>query len=184
MTAESLTIRASISSQVMRRVLFKGFTIALMGIMGLLFGTIFIPLSLMKIWGLSLFLVCLGLITFGLLPYRRLSRLQAKPDELSINSLNELSYYSRGRKIMTLPLNSIIKMTYIQHPMNYGIALWLKSTKNLALKTHQSSFVDILRQKGEKIGGADLFLPYFNERAYHELVDLQKEEDYPHQEIN
>ena len=178
MATEALIIRTSISSEVIKHVLFRGFSIAFLGMLGLLLGTIFIPVSTMKIWGLSLFLMSLGLVTLGLLPYRRLSRLQLKPNEIALVDTDHLTYYSKGRKILTIPLQSVAKMSYIQHPLHYGIAVWLKPSPLSPVIVHQCpKEVKSLRQKGKYIEEAHLFLPYFNQRAYHELLEWQEEEN-------
>ncbi len=179
MIKDSFVIRTTISSQLMKWTLLKGFCIAFLGIAGLLAGSIFFSLPTLQIWGLSLFLISLGLITFGLVPYRRLSRLQLKPNEFILtDDSNQMIFYSKGKKILTIPLPSIARLSYIQHPSFYGIAVWFKPAPLFPVIVHHNhQMVETLRQKGQDIG-ADLFFPYFNQRAYDELVDWQDHEDH------
>jgi hypothetical protein len=176
MVKESFIIRTVISSQLMKRTLLTGFAIALIGILGLLLGGIFLSLLSLQTWGLTLFLLSLGLITWGLLPYRRLSSLQLKPNEFSLVDADHLAFYAKGKKMMTIPLKSIDRLSYISQATLYGIAFWLKPQPASPVIIHQrASEVYALRQKGHQLG-ADLFFPYFNQRAYDELVEWYQEE--------
>lgn len=175
MVKESFIIRTTISSQLMKRTLFMGFFIAFIGILGLLLGGVFLSLSTLQIWGWTLFLLSLGFITWGLLPYRRLSRLQLKPNEFSLVDLDHVAFYAKGNKIMTIPLRSIGRLSYISHSTLYGVAFWLKPKPASPLIVHQNpQEVQALQQKGRRLG-ADLFFPYFNQRAYDELVEWYQE---------
>lgn len=178
MIKESFIIRSTISSQLMKSTLLKGFCLAFIGILGLLFGGIFLSVSNLKLWGWILFLLCLGLITLGLLPYRRLSRLQLKPSEFVLVDSDYFVFYSKGKKIMTIPLQAVARLSYIEQPKLYGIALWLKHSPHFPIIIHQDhQETDTLREKGQQIGKADLFFPYFNQRAYEELRDWLSSEE-------
>ncbi len=177
MIKESFIVRSSISSQLLKTILFKGFAIAFLGILVLLFAGTIMPPLILQTWGWMLFLISLGLIVIGLLPYRRLSRLQLKPNEIVFKDLNYLIFYSKGRKILTLSMQSIAHISYVHHPKRYGIAIWLKPPPITPIVIHQfPKEVEELRYKGQLAGGADVFFPYFNRRAYDELMSWQQEE--------
>lgn len=180
MIKEFLIVRASISSALLRATLFRGFAVALIGICILLVAGSYLPVESLHKWGWGLFLIALGLITWGMLPYRRLSRLQVKPDELVLLDQNHMTYVQRGKKILTIPVSSIAQMRYISHPSAYGIAIWLKPSPSKPVIAHQAfKEVEQMRKQGQRINKADVFLPYFNQRAYDELMDwlFEKEEE-------
>jgi hypothetical protein len=174
MVKEVLIIRASISSILLRNALFQGLTLGGMGILILVSAGIFMPVNSLHQWGWVLFLISFGLIAWGLIPYRHLACLQLKPYELTLTEDNLLAFYSKGKKILTLPLESIVQISYISHSKNYGVAIWLKPNPTSPVIIYQSpKEVEKLRYKGWQIGQADLFFPYFNQRAYDELIDWQ-----------
>lgn len=178
MIKEYLIIRTTVMPQLSKHVLMRGFRIAFLGILGLLAGALFFPLPELQTWGWGLFLLSLALITGGLLPYRRLVRLQLKPNELSLLDADQLTFISRGRKKLTVPLKSIEKMSYIDHPLHYGIAIWLKSPAPLPVIVHEpTNEVEKIRQQGRKHENADLFFGYFNRHAYEELNEWIIEEN-------
>lgn len=173
-----LIIKTSISPPFMRHTLFLGMIFASIGILGLILASIYIDLADMQRWGWIVFLICLGLITIGMLPYRRLVRLQMNPNELHMVDPSNLQYYSKGQSLLTLPLNSIAKVDYIDRKTIYGIAVWLKPPPNDPVIVHQCRHVvDALRQQGQKLAGANLFFPYFNQRAFQELAEWCSEEN-------
>jgi hypothetical protein len=172
MIKETLIVRSSISSSLLRDTLFKGCVIAGIGMLLLLLVGIFIPAASLHTWGWGVFFISLGLIAYGLLPYRILSRLQLKPNELILTPSQHLAFFSRGRKILTLPLQSVSCIRYVSHPTSYGIAVWLKSPPPLAVVVHQwPKEMEKLRLQGESMEKADLFFPYFPQRAYDELIE-------------
>ncbi len=136
---------------------------------------VFIPSSTLKIWGWIIFLCSLGLITWGLLPYRRLSRLQLNPNELTLANNNVLSFYSKGDKILSFPFECVAKINYIEHPQRYGMAVWLKSFPLAPITYYETNGMEKMKKDAQQMH-ADLFFPYFNRRAYEELLDWQQEE--------
>ena len=158
MIKETLIIRSSISAQFLKKILFGGFAIAFPGVLILLLPGIFMPQLTLQHWGWVFYLMGLGLITGGLLPYRRFSRLQLKPNELIVDDLNQIVYCSKGKKILTIQLQSVSKMSYVDHPRHYGILIWLKPMPIAPIVIHQSvKEAERLRLQGRQIGKADLF---------------------------
>jgi hypothetical protein len=177
MTRNILVLRSSISSALLKETLLRGFIVAFFGVLILLFAGSYLPVEFLHKWGWSLFLIGIGLVTLGMLPYRHLSRLQIKPNELILSDSDHIVFFQKGKKLLTIPLQSIAQMKCVIHPRLYGIALWLKSTPLEPIVVHQSAKeVENMRRLGQRIGNADLFFPYFNQRAYDELMDWQYEE--------
>ena len=179
MIREYLIIRTTISPALMKHILIKGFCIAFLGILGLIAGGIYLPPAILQKWGWFMILISLGLIAFGLLPYRRLVRLQLKPNELSVLDADNMTFISRGAKKITIPLHSILKIAYIDHPLDDGIAVWLKHPPPDPVVVHDCSReLEMIRKKGREKDNADLFFSHFNRHAYEELIDWISEALY------
>jgi hypothetical protein len=155
---ESLTLYSCIYPRLMRRTLFKGLILALLGITLLLYAAVELPPPRLQLLGPPLFLLSMGLITYGLLPYRKLTQLEKKPDQISLTPMSELEYYSKGQKQLMLPLKEILKITYCDSPINYGIEIWL--TPELSGSTYKPAYV----------------FYYFSKRSYLELLCWIEEE--------
>lgn len=174
-----LSLHSSVSRTLMKQSLFQGFAFALIGISGLLYASVFIDLSELQRWGWLLFLFGLGLIAFGMLPYRRLSRLQLNPHELRLIDSDHIGYFFKGNPLLTLPLTSIDKMEFINRKTLYGIAVWLKPPPYPPVVVHQGrKEINRLRKQGRQLAKADLFFPYFTQRAHRDLIEWQTQEDY------
>lgn len=160
-------IRTSVSPKLIKHTLIKGFALGALGILGLLYGGVFLPVGLMKTWGLLLFLVCLGLITIGLLPYRHLSLLQSKPNELRLSE-SALEFWSRGQSRLIIPVGSIERMDYV----NDGIAVRIKKGEKGKVVKYQSDLdLDRYQVKTKGAEGADYLFRYFSRRSFEELCE-------------
>lgn len=91
----------------------------------------------------------LGLIALGLIPYRRLQRLEVRPNELVISE-HGLIYYKGGDLQWKLPYSSIQRLSFQETAWRYGIALDVE-------------------------GRFDLFLPYFTKRSFQILDQAFKD---------
>lgn len=151
----NLKLRSSIRSSLLRFTLWKGTLMAALGASVLLYAGLYMPVDTLNKWGLPMLLVGGGLITLGLLPYRKLKRLEIKPDELMLSETH-LQFTSQGKLMITIPLQSIDKTAYLEEGRQYGIGVWLKKP----LPRLPSS-----QQKMQRFG-CSLFFPYFSERAY------------------
>jgi len=172
MKNESVTIRSSIDSQVMKRALIKGTLWGGLGGLLLLIGGIFLPLQEMKIWGALLFIFSFGLITYGLLPYKRLRRLEENPDQLTMED-NWLHFLVRGKLLFSIPVESIDHLEWIDSNGRdsngnvYGIKVFLKNplSKKVIIQSPKFDFAKF-RQDSLKKYQSDLFFPYFSKRSF------------------
>ena len=124
-----LKIYSSVSPKVEKKALFKGSFIAGIGILLLALSGSFIKEPLLKIWGLPILVVSATLLTYGLLPYRRLMRLQKKPNEIIVSE-ELLQYIENNKRQITLPLSLIKKASYLEDKNDYGIGIWFKNGEN------------------------------------------------------
>ena len=155
----SVKLRSSIKSSYKRYVLFRGTLIAVIGALLIVMSGIYLPVQEMRIWGLPALVVGVGLIALGLLPYRRLSRLEDKPNEIILLD-KEFQFFTKGKKVFTIPYASIDKIDHMDNRCCYGIALWIKKSPEQKVIVHDKKASFSKKQNG------DIFLPNFTERSY------------------
>lgn len=159
---DNLRLRSSIRPALKRSLLFRGTLIASAGIALLLFASLTLPVTSLAHWGIFILGISLVLITAGLLPYKRLTRLEIQPHELLLTN-QEISFFQNRIPRLTLLWSNIEKTSYIDHPSQYGIALWLKNP---------DPALENMIQKCRKRYGCDLFFPFFSARSYREMIEF------------
>ncbi len=145
MNKDFIKLRTSIKPDLMRKALFRGSLLGGSGAIILFLSGTFLRVQILSIWGLPLFFLSLGLITLGMLPYRRLTRLEKNPDGIIVSSDDLFIYRRKGKVILTTPLSMIISCEYVDDESLYGIKI--------------------------KANGIEYFLPYFSERASKSLIE-------------
>ncbi|MCE5318367.1 MAG: hypothetical protein LLG04_13535 [Parachlamydia sp.] len=160
---ETLRLRTSIKPALKKALLFRGTLIATAGIALLLFAGLTLPVASLERWGLFILGIALLLITVGLLPYKRLTRLEIQPHELLLTTNQEISFFQNRIPRLTLIWSNIEKSAYIDHHSQYGIALWLKNPDPALENTIQ---------KCRQCYGCDLFFPFFSARSYQEMIEF------------
>lgn len=175
MANDTIKVRSSIKSTLMRSIIMRGTFLAILGAAILLYAGVFLSLDALSILGLPLLLFSGGLLTLGLLPYRKLTSLEKKPDELVMDHSN-LSYFLRGKPTLTIPRTIVEKYSYIDRGNTYGIGVWLKHPAPEKIIVRNSQFdAGWFEQASRTKYGCDLFFPYFTERAMQALS--QESED-------
>lgn len=155
------TLRSSIRPELMRKTLWQGTFLAGIGALLIVTCGAFLPPPLMRTWGFFIFLAAIALITLGLLPYRRLKRLEENPYALFIDDQTNLRFCSKNKLLLTIPLDSIQSTTYLEKNDRYGIAIFLKNPPPKKIEVQPN--VNLSRFSDPS---CDLFLPYFSERTY------------------
>jgi hypothetical protein len=140
-----ITLRTSVKPHLKRIAVLRGTATACLGGLILVATGVFLKPDLLQLLGLPLWILGLLLIAMGLLPYRKLSRLEMHPDTIVIRPEDTLQYNVKGKKPVTIPLATIAKMEYIDISNGYGILLYLKDPKRT------------------------IFCPYFSQNSYEEL---------------
>jgi len=140
---ETIKLRSSIKPTLKRKVLMRGTLIAGLGGIILLYCGVFTPAETLEQWGMIPFLLAVILITVGLLPYRKLTRLETTPHEIVGYTNDRLDVFLKKRKRHSIPLDAIEGLHYIEKKDRYGIELYTAE--------------------------GNLFLPYFSERACRSL---------------
>lgn len=159
-----------VKPELKRSKLLRGSVIAGVGALILLIGGAAVPPSQLHVWGWLIALVSFGLIAIGMIPYRRLCRLEERPAKLVINDVNELIYIHNDLKKITIPYEIIEKMEYFEDGNIYGIGVWIKKDAAKKIRVHDPLFDYQRRQKqAKKRFGCDLFLPFFSKRTLGDL---------------
>ena len=170
---ETLYLSSTIRTALLNRTLKRGAWLGGGGALLIILGGTLLPLGLLKIWGIPLFCLGMACIAIGLLPYRKLTRLQLKPHAIHSNG-EELMFLRSGRPLLKIPLRSLEKMVYLEKEEAYGIGLWLKwpiVEKVKVLQPH-FSYATFTEESRKSFEGCDLFLPYFSKYACQRVRDL------------
>lgn len=165
-------IRSSIKPELFRITLKKGSLLAGAGALMLLLGGTLLPLSYLKIWGGPLFFIALGLIALGLIPYRKLTQLQLSPHTLQREG-DFLIYARKGKPLLKIPYEKVARMEYVEKEELYGIALWIKQTREkIKILDERFDLEGFLYESKQKFG-SDLFFPYFTEESFKLISRLE-----------
>ncbi len=150
---DMLILRSAIKEELLFNFLKRGTALALIGILPLLFGALFLNTSQLGNWGLLIYFFSMGLIALGLIPYRRLLRLQKSPNELILCQDDTLIFKRRGKQLLKIPFHEIAQVRFIEENKIYGIGIDLK----------------INRPTKKKQLGCDFFFPYFTKRSFERM---------------
>lgn len=159
--------RSVVTPGLKKQILGRGTLIAGLGMLILLFAGGFLPLQELKLWGFPLFLLGGGLIVAGLLPYKRLSRLEMNPYELCVGTNNTIDLLIARKKLMTIPVSNIKDVVFIENEAVYGLGIRLNQTDGTKMRVHDPKY----RPKSIS-GQSDLFLPYFSKRGVAEVQEF------------
>ncbi len=165
----SLILRSSIKPALKRTLLLRGTLLAFIG-MSLLLSTGIS--SIEQKWGLLALITALVLVTTGLLPYRRLTRLEMNPHEILITE-NGICFSRRRKPCFTVPQASIDRMEYRDSLSQYGFAFWLKNAAPEKVTIHDRSFDwEKFTQQCLSQYGCAVFIPYFSKRSFDEMQEF------------
>jgi hypothetical protein len=170
-----LTLKSSIKPSLKKSVLIRGTILGALGLSIWLFGGIFLSISTLTLWGWPI-LICGGLlITWGLLPYRKLIRLENCPNEIVITELEELLFSQQGRPLLMVYLENIEELAFLDDDNRYGIGLWVKKPvlENIITLTPSLDLI-FYQEDCQKKYFCDVFLPNFSKRSFTELEEIIK----------
>jgi len=167
MTQDSITLRSSIRPDLKKSILLKGSTIAIVGFLPLLYAGTMVPAEYLQFWGFPLFLLSFGMMAAGLIPYRKICKLEEQPNEIILSN-DALQYCENRKRTLTIPISNIDSISKIENGKIYGIGLRLKNSES-KITLHQPIEIEKLIKKTGKTYGVDLFFPYFRERSFQEL---------------
>jgi len=179
MSHQHIKLRSAIKQEFFKHLLFRGTLLAGLGAALLLFSGALIPEEKLILWGIPIFCLGFALITAGLLPYRQLKKLETAPNEIVIKDDDSFMFCHERKPTFSVPFASVEKMEYIKKGSIYGIGIFLKDNLEKKLIIYNSGFDARKYQASCKYKyGCDLFLPYFSERSFEDLMDMQGLENF------
>ena len=172
MRTDALTLHSSITPFLASRLLIRGTAVASLGLLCLAYGTLYMPEASLKTWGIPLFFLSLGLIGSGMLPYRRVCRVEKHPHMLMIRADNTIHYAHFGKARVTIPFQAIDRLSYGNDPLFYGIKLWIRTGHPQKITVHDHHFdYTAYTAHCRKKYGCDFFIPFFSKRSFKELEE-------------
>lgn len=163
------SMQTTISSAILKKALFRGTLLAGLGMVFFFYGGLHLSVDILEKWGLLLWAGGFGCIILGLLPYKKLLKLQLHPHRLIVSE-GYLDYYVQEKKMLSIPLEAIQSIDYIDAPL-YGIALLTYTNSVERIRVHDRlSQAQKMRKQG-KVYNTSLFFPYFNHYAFKQLLE-------------
>ncbi len=112
--------------------LIRGMTLGFCGV-GILFCLgVFASVDVLSFWGIPSFFGGVFLVGLGLIPYRKLTRLETHPHQIILDVLALTFISTYGNKVR-IPYDNIEKITSIETGCRYGLRLELKKGAPLFL---------------------------------------------------
>ncbi len=171
MPIDTVKLFTTIKPTLLRATLFRGTLFASIGVLLLIVVTTFLPVENMMTWGVISLLIGGGLMVYGLIPYRRLNRMENEPSELVLVDDEYLQLIIFGKQQYTIPLSMVEKTEYIEKGNEYGIGIWFAqdSENKVIVHNQRLNMANSLKRSRQKYG-CDLFIPYFGRRSYTRLA--------------
>lgn len=170
MENDSIKLFSSVKPALLRASLIRGTLMALCGILLLAYGGTFLTVETLSLWGPPLLVVGGGLMVLGLLPYRRLCRLEVLPNELVVTDVL-MQFLERGKLIYSIPRESIEEIKYYEKGNDYGLCITFKEGIAKKMIVHNPRFEMAAYQKrSRQLYGCDLYIPYFGRRTFTRLA--------------
>ena len=137
-----MTYYASIKRDFKQKLLKRSTFLGALGVIPLVLSAWFGTAAQIEVYGLPLFILCIGIISLGMIPLRNVERVESNPPSLSLSE-KHLIYKQQG-KLMQISRGEISKIEWITRGERYGISITLSDQS--------------IR-----------FFPYFSEKTAYEL---------------
>ncbi len=172
---DTLTIRTKITAQLLKQKLFQGSIFSAIGALLILICGTYLPSSIMSPFGFIIICLALFCIAVGMIPYRRLSKLQLSPHKLLITE-RDCTVENDKSALYSIPLISINTVQFIQKGSVYGIALTFHKPIREKICVHSPQFdIAKLQSEAHRRFDCDLFLAFYPKEACAELTSLIEE---------
>ncbi len=161
-SSQGMIFYSSIKPKLMKKTLMRGTLLGSAGVLVILGGGTMLPIAQLEFWGLPILLAGLLLIAVGLVPQRKLAKLEINPHEIHFDGERVL-FLQNADTVFDLPFSGIEKIDYLENKQLYGWGLRLKKPIENTLTKKGATFIT------QHFEGYDLFLPYFTKRSLAEL---------------
>lgn len=158
-----MIVKTAVGTQHKKDALLKGILLAGLGMLILIGGSVLLTQEQLSQYGFFIFAIGIAIVSYGMIPYRKIVRLENLPDEIHVNEDHTWVYYRGGKKVAEIPKETIESASFITHDPNYGICVSLKKNPVAKVKVCAEAKLQVNKF------GCDLFLPYFTERAVNQL---------------
>lgn len=170
-----LTLRSSIKPSLKKSKLIRGTLLSLIGVSLWFYGGLFLSTATLTIFGWPILIIGGILIAGGLIPYRKLVRLENKPNELTVTDLEELYFSMQEVPMFKIALENVEEMAFLDDDRRYGIGVWIKHPKSKnVIVLHPSLELNAYLRDCQKYYFCDLFFPFFTKRSFQELEEIYK----------
>ncbi len=168
----SMKLYTTIQTSILRTALLHGTAFALIGLMVLCYGGLYLSLDSLQMYGIVIWILGAGMITWGMFPYKSLIRLQNNPNKIIVEA-DKLCYQSNGKLLFSLNLKDIQTIIYKETRSEYGIAIHLRDEAIRKVIPHHPSFnLQRFWENSKRKHFTDFFLPYFSRSSYSQLHQL------------
>lgn len=175
MKIDAIKLYSSVKPPLLRKVLFKGTFLAAIGVITLAFTGAFMTKELLEFWGIPILVFSSLCLIYGMVPYRRLLRLETQPSELIVVDDKYLQMIELGKQMYSVPLSMIQEMHYFESGDEYGIALQFKEKFVDKIIVHNPRLnIQKQLQKSRSHFSCDLFIPYFTRRSFTRIAFLKQ----------
>jgi len=159
-----MIVKTAVNSKIKKDALLNGTLLAGLGMLILIGGSVSFSKEQLSQYGFLIFVFGIALITLGMMPYRKLVRIENCPDEIHVNDDHTWVYYVKGKKLAEIPQETMESVNFIARDPSYGICIHFKKNSSSKVKVSDSD-----TQLQINKFGCDLFMPYFTERSVHQL---------------
>ncbi len=170
---DTITLRTSIRPQLKQFLLFRGSLLAISGVSLILYAGVFIGPKALSHFGLIICLIAFLMMAWGLIPYRRASRMEEQPSELIISEDLSVRYRKQGKEGPSFSLSDVEEAIFCEEKGLYGMGLKFKIKERVPTITPSLIFT-LYSNSLKKKYAIDLFFPFFTQRSVHRFQELMR----------
>ena len=139
------TFYSSIKPNLKRYLIRRSLLFVLPGFVLLFYMGVFLKTSALERWGLWGFALSFVLISAGMIPYRRIIRLETTPHSLSLEK-DGLCFTHAKKGAIVFPIDQIKTFHFVQRKGFYGIRMQLEDGKHFLLPYFSKKTFEALSQ--------------------------------------
>lgn len=126
---DTQTFYTSISPAHKRKVLFRGTLFAIIGLMPMLYASLFLDVKALSAWGWLNFVWGIGWIAAGMIPYKRLSKLERTPNKIVLSQDGSFRYCVGDAPVLNLKAEAISDVSFTEQRGAGGATVVTKEGK-------------------------------------------------------